>query len=563
MDKKVKSNKQYIYIVLVIAFCMIPNVLQILVGEDSVTATLLKKIVYFFLGLSIIIMPLSIIRPKHYSWFSVLLFPLLVFETVHVFQFKEPSTEEALASIFLTNYSEIHELLQVNFQIIALLVIWLVILILLSLKIKKSFVLEKKIRLSIVVLFVLMFATLHGRNYLMANKLKDNFKEVTKLANYSLSVQMKKVYPPDIIIKLKDAYKGIQEKKSYLSRIDGFNFQAQKNDTLSEQEIYVLVIGETARKHNFGIYGYKRETTPNLDTISNLIQFSNVKSTANLTSLSIPFILTRATPNQISPKIDEPAIITPFKEAGFKTYWISNQPSGVGSVFGFYSSLADYYNNTSVLSESSNYDDQLINELDDVLNDTSSKKKFIVIHTIGSHFRYNNRYPKEFEKFKPNLKKGLSIENSISLKNKDKIINSYDNSILYTDYILSKFINALEKQKAISFMYYISDHGENLYDDNSEKILHAYINPTKYELEIPLFIWNSKAYQQTYSSKVVNLQRNKYKKLMSTNTFHTVLDLANISYPTQKLSESFSSITFDSLKPRFFYRTNKSILKLN
>jgi len=563
MDKRVKPNRQYIYIVLVIAFCMIPNVLQILVGEDSVTATLLKKVVYFFLGLSIIILPLSVIRPKYYSLFSLLLFPLLVFETFHVFQFKAPSTEESLASVFLTNYVETYELLEVNFQLIILLFISLAILTLLALKIKKNFVLEKKIRLSIVVFFALVFATLHGRNYLLAYKLRDNFKEVKKLANYSLDVQMKKVYPSDIIIKLKDAYKGVQQKKNYLNRIDGFKFQAQKKDTLSEQEIYVLVIGETARKHNFGIYGYERETTPNLDTISNLIHFSNVNSTANLTSLSIPFILTRATPSQVSPKLDEPAILAPFKEAGFKTYWISNQPSGVGSVFGFYSSLADSYKNASVLSKSSNYDGQLINELEDVLNDTTSKKKFIIIHTIGSHFRYNNRYPNEFEKFKPNLKKGLSIENSISLRSKDKIINSYDNSILYTDYILSEFINTIEKQNAISFMYYISDHGENLYDDNSEKILHAYINPTQYELEIPLFIWNSNAYEQTYNSKVMNLQNNKHKALMTTNTFHTLLDLANISYPTQNLSESFSNIKFDSSKPRFFYRTNKTKLKLD
>jgi glucan phosphoethanolaminetransferase (alkaline phosphatase superfamily) len=483
---------------------MIPNVLQVILGEDSVTATSLKKITYLFLGLSIVLLPLSLIRPKYYSWLVAFSFPLIIFEAFNIYQFRAPSSEEAIASVFLTNYGEASELIKGNFLSILFLFATLITLITLSFKIKKDFTLPKRFKLVIIGFFILVFTLLQSRNYLMANKLKDNFKEVTKLANYSLSIQLKKVYPTDVLIKLKDAYNGIQKKKSYLKRVEDFKFQAKKKDTLKEQEIYVLVIGETARKHNFSIYGYHRETSPNLDIISNLIPFTNANASANLTSLSIPFIVTRATPNNISPKLNEPAILTPFKEAGFKTYWITNQPSGIGSVFGFYSTLADYYKNTSVFSDALNDDSLLINELNNVLTDSSAKKKFIVIHTLGSHFRYNNRYPDEFEKFQPNLAKGLSIENSVSIKNKEKIINSYDNSILYTDHILSCFISILDKQNAVSFMYYISDHGENLYDDESNKLLHAFINPTKYELEIPLLIWNSNEYNQIYSSKISN-----------------------------------------------------------
>lgn len=562
MDKSLKLNRQHLFLALAIAFCMIPNVLLVVIGEDSVTATPLKKITYLFLGLSIVLFPLSLIRPKYYSWLVVLMFPFLVFETFNIYQFRAPSSEEAIASIFLTNYGETSELLEGNLISLIILATVFIALITLSLKIRKDFTLPKRSRLAIIGFLVLVITLLQGRNYLMANKIHDNFTEVSKLANYSLNVQFKKVYPSDIILKLKDAYNGIQQKKGYLDRIDGFKFHAQKKDTLIYEEIYVLVIGETARKQNFGIYGYHRKTTPNLDTISNLIPFTNVNASANLTSLSIPFIVTRATPHHIDAKLNEPAILYPFKEAGFKTYWISNQPSGIGSVFGFYSTLADYYKNTSVFTDALNDDSLLISELKNVLNDKSTKKKFIVIHTLGSHFRYNNRYPKEYEVFQPNLVKGLSIENSISKKNKDEIINSYDNSILYTDYILSQFISSLEQQNAVSFLYYISDHGENLYDDSSDKILHGFINPTKFELEIPLMIWNSQKYRQLYSSKNNILERNRNSKIMSTNTFHTLLDLANISYPTENLSQSFSSIKFDSLSARFFYRTNKTILKL-
>ena len=210
------------------------------------------------------------------------------------------------------------------------------------------------------------------------------------------------------------------------------------------------------------MYNYKRKTSPNLDSISSIYAFKNVKSTANLTSLSIPFILTRATPKNPSLKFSEPAVINNFKEAGFKTYWISNQSAGVGSVFGFYSSLADVYKNTSVTLDSANYDETLFPFLKDVLSDKTSNKKFIVIHTLGSHFRYNYRYPKKFNKFKPAMSKGLSIKNSSDISKKEELVNSYDNSILYTDYVISSFINQLKKQNAISYLYYISDHGESL-----------------------------------------------------------------------------------------------------
>lgn len=558
-----KNRKPFVFLILVIILSMVPNVLLVFIGEDSVVGTIVKQVIYLIIGLSIIILPLSFLRPKYFTWLIIFMFPLLIFETYNVYQFKAPSSEEAVASIFLTNYGETLELLQGSFQLVLLIILILIVLIFLGIKIKRNFLLHKNVRIAIAGFTALTLISLYARNYLMSKKLNDNYTETIGFANYSFGIQMRKVYPIDIILKLQDAFNGIQKKKGYLENVKDFRFQAIKRDSLENQEIYVLVIGETARKHNFSLYGYERETSPNLDTISNITYFENVYSSANLTSLSIPFMLTRATPNEIDTNLNEPAVISTFKESGFKTYWITNQPSGIGSVFGFYSGLADYYKNTSVSMDALNYDNNMIAELEVALNDTSTKKKFIVLHTLGSHFRYNYRYPSAFEKFKPSLTRGLSIENSTSLSNKPKLINSYDNSILYTDYILSRFISSLEKQNAISFLYYISDHGENLYDDSSNKLMHAFINPTKFEIEIPLIIWNSYKYKQTYPFKIQNLQKNRLHKIASTHTFHTLLDLANIRYPSENLSKSFAHKEFDTIGNRYFYRTNKTILKLD
>ncbi|MFY0604088.1 MAG: phosphoethanolamine transferase [Flavobacteriaceae bacterium] len=558
-----KSKKNFIFLICLVTICMLPNMLLVLIGEDSVVGTMVKKIVYLILGLAIILFPLSFLKPKWYGWFIFLLSPFLLFEIYNIYTFKAPSSEEAIASVFFTNYGEASELLDGRILMVVFSVIAFITIFLLAFFTSKTYTLSKRIKQRIFIFTILTFIALYGRNYLMATKLNDNASETFGLANYSLKIQLSKIYPVDVLIKTKDAYWGVQKRKSYLKSIEGFTFNAVKKDTLKAQEIYVLVIGETARKHNFSLYGYNRNTTPNLDTISNITHFTNVTSNANLTSLSIPFMLTRATPKNAEIKFDEPAIITPYKEAGFKTYWLTNVPSGIGSVFGFYSGLANNYKNTSVSLDALNFDERLIPELENVLNDRTTRKKFIIIHTLGSHFRYNYRYPKEFEKFKPNLEKGLSIENSISIENKSKIINSYDNSILYTDYILSKFISLLKKEDAVSYLYYISDHGENLYDDDSNKLMHAYINPTKYEIEIPLLIWNSKLYQNQYPDKVRNLSNNIAKGIETVHTFHTLLDLSNIGYPTENLRKSFGSIQFDTLSKKSFYRTDKTILEID
>ncbi len=558
-----RNKKNLVLLSCLVIITMLPNILLAFLGEDSVVGTLLKKIVYLILGLAVAVFPLSFLKPKWYGWLIFLLSPFLLFELYNVYTFKAPSSEEAVASVLFTNYGEASELLDGGIVTILFALLTFVLTFFLAFFIPKNYTLSKKSKTRILAFSLIVFAGLYARNYIMASKLNDNFSETIGLTNYALRVQLQKIYPIDVLIKANGAYAGLKQRKNYIRNVSSFTFDAVKKDTLQEQEIYVLVIGETARKHNFGIYGYHRNTTPNLDTISNVTHFNNVNSNANLTSLSIPFMLTRATPEHVTVKFEEPAVITPFNEAGFKTYWLTNVPSGVGSVFGFYSGLADVYKNTSVSLDALNYDERLIPKLEETLNDTSSRKKFIVIHTLGSHFRYNYRYPKKFEKFTPNLAKGLSIENSTDVANKDKIINSYDNSILYTDYILSRFIAKLKEQNAISYLYYISDHGENLYDDDANKLMHAYINPTKYEIEVPLIIWRSDQYNQQYPEKVAAITKNTGSRIQTINTFHTLLDLANISYPKQELVKSFSSIKFDTLASRTFYRTDKTILKLD
>ena len=557
-----KSYLQYTYVIISVIVLCLPNILLTFIGEDSVTATLFKKVVFSFISLIMTVLPLSFIKPKYYSLLVLLISPLILFEASHIIQFKISSTEEAVASIFLTNYHEASELLLSNINLVIIIFLFLILNLSIFLKLKKEFKLKVSYKKAIVITFISIFSAIILRSVLLANKRHDNKEEVVQTTLHSLNIFFRKIFPSSTILRMNDVYLGNQEKKKYYERIKDFRFNSVKKDTITENETYVLLIGETARKHNFSLYGYKRKTTPNLDTIPNLVKFSNPKSNANVTALSIPFMLTRATPKNADLKLQEPPVLQVFKEAGFKTYWLSNQTIGVGSVFGLYANTADVYINTAGSLDSATYDEVLLPKLNDVLEDKQVAKKFIVIHTIGNHFRYNYRYPEHFNYYTPTLQKGLSTEIATSASNKDKLINSYDNSIRYTDYIISNIITRLKKQNDLSYLYFISDHGENLFDDERNKFVHGYNIPTKYEVEIPLFIWYSKEYEKTYIEKIYHLKAHQNALVNTINTFHTLVDLSNISYENEKLEKSIASPKFKEKKKTFFYSMSKKVIEL-
>ncbi len=557
-----KFTKQHLYILFVVIIISLPNLLLGVIGQDSIVASSLKKIVFLTFSLAIVMLPLLFLKPKYYALIAVLLSPIIVFELYSVQLFKAPSSDEATALLFYTNSYETKELLKSSLKYVVIFLALFMSLLFSAIKLKKNFKLEKSQKLLIATFVFIVFIGLFIRDFKIAKTFEKEFVTKVDLAYSLMRSKVKKTFPTGNFLKLVSAKKGIKSIKNYQDNIKNFKYNAFKKDTIPQQEIYVLVIGETARKASFSLCGYDRNTNPLLSKKSNITSFNNVKSAANLTSIALPFIMTRATPNNLTPKLSEPAIMAAFKESGFKTYWLTNQAAGLDNVFAFYSRLSDYYKNIAVSIDVAKHDEALLPELDIVLNDKSTTKKFIVIHTLGSHFRYNYRYPDNFEAFKPTLSKTLSLSgNSIKLKQEN--INSYDNSILYTDYILSQIIDRVDKTNSISYMYYISDHGENLYDDDKELLMHGFVNPSKYEIEVPLIIWNSNAYNDKYPSKTANLKRFKDKKITTTNAFHTLLDMANITYKEENLQKSFVSKEFDTIQKRTLLSVDNRFLELD
>ena len=404
---------------------------------------------------------------------------------------------------------------------------------------------RKKIKLYIGIISLAVITALLIRDFKIAYTFsKSNLLENTA---YHFFVKLNKTFPFGVSSKTETVYKSFNQIKNFNDNNTGFLYKPTIIN--HDEKTIVLVIGETARRNNFQLYGYERKNNPKLVKERNLIPFTKFTTCANFTLTSVAQILSSVGPINYKGVYNELGLIAAFKESGYKTYWITNQNYSPGSIYNLYSKSADVFKNISTTLDMPNNDSVTLPILDDFLKDENNRK-FIIIHSIGSHYRYNLRYPKEFARFKPELDGSISVSDN-GAEFKSKYVNSYDNSILFTDYFLTEIIDKLKKNKEQSIMMYLSDHGENLYDDKRELFLHGTSIPSKYELEIPMFVWHSNNYDKNTISR---LHQVKEKKLSSEIVFHTLSDLGGFktklhNYKYDLLSDSLIVGRRTVLKP--------------
>ncbi|WP_193017351.1 phosphoethanolamine transferase [Proteus sp. FME41] len=260
--------------------------------------------------------------------------------------------------------------------------------------------------------------------------------------------------------------------------------QYSKNN--DNTEIYILIIGESVRRDHLGIYGYPYDTTPNLrKEKSNLILFNQVYSPAPVTILSVPISLSNIGLEQLQDKSHyADNIVSLANHAGFKTYWLSNQGKGSQktSVISVIANMAQ----NKKWNEFIGYDEELLPYLDKTLNEPSTQKKLIILHTYGSHEPACNRFPSQ------DLKKFTQQEDD----------NCYDSSIAYTDKLINNIIERVKGKPAT--ILYFADHALQRLDKNREVRYHHGVNtPRKEAYDIPLFIWYSPSTTQPVISNEI------------------------------------------------------------
>jgi len=346
----------------------------------------------------------------------------------------------------------------------------------------------------------------------------------------------------------------------YISELKHINadqdFKVRRKTDFNKKEIHVIVIGESMRKAQLPYYGYQRETTPLLNTVSDLIYFNDVISPATLTIPSITTILTSLTACEAS-SYSNLSVLLLAKKMNFRTVWISNQ-CRAGRWEAKISAIAEaadetfFVNTTCSGRTSGQYDENLLPFFKQVLSG-QHEKKLIIIHLFGSHGAYDKRYPESFDHFKEKADNRLTEKEA-------QIINAYDNSIRYTDYILYELLMALDKTKAVSSLVYLSDHGENLYDDDRKNQGHGGLPvPTSFEVEIPMFVWFSKTFDTYNPVMIKNALNNIDKPVSSENLFYAVADLLNIDFQGMDTSKSFFNSAYLPEKRMIFTPKNECI----
>ncbi|WP_339547241.1 phosphoethanolamine transferase [Pseudomonas sp. RA_35y_Pfl2_P32] len=306
---------------------------------------------------------------------------------------------------------------------------------------------------------------------------------------------------------------------------------AQRNpawQTHGRKSLTVLVVGESARAENFGILGYERDTTPQLDKEAGLIAFTDVHSCGTETAVSVPCMFSNMGRKgyDASKAKNEEGLLDVLKHAGLDVIWRDNQSGCKGTCDRV--TLEDVSNlKDPVLCANSECRDEILLQGLQRFIDTLDKDTVLVLHQMGSHGpEYFKRYPKEYERFTP-----VCESNALNNCSRESIVNGYDNTLVYTDHVLSTLIDLLRSNqgKVDTAMLYLSDHGESLGEYNL--FLHGtpYMLAPDQQKHIAMLAWFSDSYQKAFSVDTHCLQLSREKPLSQDNLFHSMLGLLEVN----------------------------------
>lgn len=524
----------YLLLLLLLLLLLSPNIFLYIMDRDLDA---------FLLSVVLLVWFYSVVKNSKYL---VFLFPLLFFIPFilfYVLNYKTPVNEQILSIIFETNTQEAINFLGYNLLIyILVLFFWLFFIIFIFYKnYKKPLVWVHRSRCWVFLLFSLYIGISFFLNQKVSSQINENFNTHDFLVEErNLFLQdIKKTYPFGLFLTFSDFLVEQDKINKDFDRKKFFKFNAKLKNK-NKNKIIVLVIGESSRKQNWELNGYSRETNKKLKYQDNLINLSDMVSVSNATRSSIPIMLTRKPAEKVfSYDFSEKSIISVFNEVKFKTYWLSTQQKfgAFDTSTSVYAKEANniYFLNKSNYNTQSDLDEILIPKFKEIINNDDGNK-FIVVHTLGSHYNYLHRYSGDYDLFKPSLRdiEKYSLQEQ---KYKNEMLNSYDNSIAYTDYVLNELIELLKlKENTESFLLFSSDHGEDLYVDGCGKSGHG--NETHFNFEIASFIWYSNMFKQNNFEKIKNADINYNKKINQTAIFPTLVDAANIEIPKYRLNKS-------------------------
>lgn len=292
--------------------------------------------------------------------------------------------------------------------------------------------------------------------------------------------------------------------------------------------LVVFVLGETARAANFSLGGYPRPTNPALSRIKDLIYFPDVASCGTSTAISVPCLFSdmgRSGFDAEEAKARDNLIDIALR-AGLDVQWYGNNTDCKGVCRSVPERRVDRTQHPEACIEDRPcLDGALFDDFFRSLSDIQ-RDRFTVIHTLGSHGPgYHLRYPAEFEQFKPACREVDFAKCSVA-----EVVNAYDNTLLYNDYLLAKTINQLNaiSDRVDVALLYVSDHGESLGENGL--FLHAlpYAIAPQTQTRVPMIFWASPGFKQRLAVEPSCAREQSREPVTHDHIFHTLLDLLGI-----------------------------------
>ena len=307
---------------------------------------------------------------------------------------------------------------------------------------------------------------------------------------------------------------------------------------LRGEELHVLIIGESSRRDSWSVYGYGRPTTPYLESVlGETILLGDAVADANATVYAVPMVLTGMNPEQFSMHAIHGNLIDLAKEAGYSTSWFVNNDASISYLLGMNADNSEYPHSSHAAIPRATPPDGLV--LPSVLRQMGRRgvSQFIGLHLFGSHMGYSHRYPPGFARYGA---PGYTAPTSVSPQ---VLLDTYDNTLLYMDWIFQQIIEAARKLDVPVTVSYISDHGEELpsLDGRSG---HGFAFYTPKSFEVPAFVWMNAAYRVAHPDKVMAMTANRNKEIRSYEFFYSEADLMGIRWPGFVPARSFASMRF-------------------
>lgn len=295
-------------------------------------------------------------------------------------------------------------------------------------------------------------------------------------------------------------------------------------------KLMVLVVGETARAESFSLNGYAKNTNPELSK-QDILNFSQVSSCGTATAVSVPCMFSGMPRADYDEQLasHREGLLDIAKRAGYQVTWIDNNSGCKGAC-----DRVEQYQIPEDLKQKWCKDGEcldgiLIDSLKQYLSSIpkdDKRPRLVVLHQMGSHGpAYYKRAPEGYQPFKPTCD-----TNAIQGCSPAELINSYDNTIVYTDHVLSQMINTLKEVSDYQTgLWYLSDHGESTGEHGLYLHGSPYAIAPSQQTHVPMIMWFSESWKQHNLAQVNCLSQQTKQKLSQDNLFPSLLSLLDVN----------------------------------